>query len=237
MADTKIFNKKNLYKILFLVFIAVFFFVFFYFRLNRYFTYENIENVKRFILGYSILGPALLFLLYIVFNLAIMPTFYFILISSYLYGPWYGFLIGWLGMTAGLAASFLNSRYCFRQYFNRKFGGTKMFMELDSITRKYHGWAVLFFRIFFIIPYNFQNVAYGLTSIKFRTYLAGSATGILPTTVLYVWLGYLLSENRINLSNLKEISLFIFLIISLFGCIFFVSLYFRKKLKMQSDGK
>jgi len=204
----KIFNKKNILKISFLIFLTIFFLLFFLFKINKYFTYENVENVKKMILNLSFFGPVVIIFLYIIFNLAMMPTFFFIFICGYLYKPLYGFLLGWSGMIIGLAVSFLNSRYCFRDSFNKKFGATKMFKILDDVTKKYHGWAVIFFRLFFIVPYNFQNVAYGLTSIKFYTYTLGSAVGILPTTILYIWLGYMLSHNQINQDYIKNILLY-----------------------------
>lgn len=227
--------RKHISKLFFLAFLICFFSIFFIFKLNRFFTYENIIQVKYFILNFSILGPIVIILLFIIFNLAVLPTFYFIFISGYLYGPIYGFILGWFGMIIGLLASFINTRYIFKDDFIKKFGSNKIVKMLDEYIKKYHGWAVIFFRIFFIVPYNIQNTAYGLTDIKLYIYTICSAIGILPTTILYVFLGNLFVNNKININGIKNIVLYLIIFIALFASIFFTSLILRRKFKYIND--
>ncbi|MCK4796190.1 MAG: VTT domain-containing protein [Spirochaetes bacterium] len=227
--------KKHLSKMIFAIFFILFLIVFFVFKLNRFFTYENISSVREFILDFSILGPIIIILLYIVFNLAVFPTFYFIFLSAYLYGPVFGFMLGWFGMIIGFMASFLNSRYIFRKDFVEKFGSNKVVLKLENYTKKYNGWAVIFFRIFFIIPYNFQNIAYGLSSINAFIYMICSAIGILPTTILYVWLGYSVANNKIGINDLKSVFLYTGIFITVFASIFFTSIILKKKLRLSMD--
>jgi uncharacterized membrane protein YdjX (TVP38/TMEM64 family) len=40
-----------------------------------------------------------------------------------------------------------------------------------------------------LVPFNLQNYAFGLTSVRFRAYVAATFFGIIPGTVLYVYLG------------------------------------------------
>ncbi len=238
----KKFLKEHISKIIFLIFLTFFITFFFLFKLNRYLTYENAAIVREFILNFSILGPIILIALFIVFNLAIFPTFYFIFIAGFLYGPVYGFVIGWIGMIIGLTASFLNSRYLFRKNFIKKFGSKKIIQALENFLKKYNGWSVLFSRIFFIIPYNLQNISYGLTSIKLYIYIINSAIGILPITLLYVCFGHLLSNNQIGINNIRNILIIIIIFITLFAVILFNRMLFRKKmnqaaLKKKSEEK
>ncbi|OHD12332.1 MAG: hypothetical protein A2086_08855 [Spirochaetes bacterium GWD1_27_9] len=223
------FAKKHLSKIIFFVLATIFFIFFFAFKLNRFFNYDNVLAVKEFILKFSYFGPILIFLLYVIFNIVCIPTLFFTFVSGYLYGTIYGFVVAWVGMTIGFMASFLNTRYLFRKDFLAKFGSNKMVTTLEEYTKKYKGLAVLFFRVFFIFPYNFQNVAYGLSTIKGYHYLWGSVFGVLPTTIFYVWLGDMISKNQMGFTDLRKIFTIIGISITFFAIIFFTSIILKKK--------
>lgn len=231
----KKFLKENLSRIIFFVFLTLFIIIFFTLKLNRYLTYENADMVKEFILNFSILGPIIIIILFIIFNLAVFPTFYFIFIAGFLYGPVYGFIIGWIGMIIGLSISFFNARYLFRKKFIEKYSSKKIIQTLEEYIKKYHGWSVLFLRFFFIIPYNVQNVSYGLTSIKSYVYIIFSSIGILPITILYIWLGYLLSENKIGINNIKNILIIIIVFITIFAIIFFNRMLLKKRINTNKN--
>lgn len=225
--------KKHIPKIIFLVILTVSIVLFYALKLNRFFNYENAANVKNFILKFSVFGPLIIYILYIVFNLLCMPTLFFNFISGYLYGPYYGFALAWSGMMLGLMSSFINVRYLFKNDFQNKFANNMIVREIENYTKKYHGWTVLFFRIFFVFPYNFQNVAYGLSTIKPMSYFIGSLIGILPTTIMHVVIGHLIDRNMMGMDNLKTIFMYIGLFLFIFGAIFFTSLIIKRKLKAQ----
>jgi len=164
-----------------------------------------------------------------------LPTLFFTFVSGYLYGGIYGFFIAWFGITVGLMSSFLNTRYLFRKDFIKKFGENKVVKMLENYANKYKGLAVLFYRVFFVFPYNLQNVAYGLCSIRIYSYFWGSAIGILPTTIFYVWLGDMLSKNRLTMVDMKNIFLIIGVAITIFASIFFTTILIKKK--FFSNGK
>ncbi len=225
------FIKEHLLKIIFIVFLAIFFSAFFAFKLNRFFNYDNVLAVREFILGFSFFGPLIILGLYLLFNVVMLPTLFFTFISGYLYGMFYGFFIAQFGMILGLMASFFNSRYLFRKDFIKKFGENKAVVNLENYANKYKGLAVLFFRVFFVFPYNLQNVAYGLCSIKTYSYFWGSSVGILPTTIFYVWLGDMISKNKLSLLDMKNIFTAIGIGITIFASIFFTSILIKKKFR------
>jgi uncharacterized membrane protein YdjX (TVP38/TMEM64 family) len=222
--------RKNVGKIIFILLAIVFFTIFIKFKLYVFFNYENIKAVKNLILKFSIFGPVIIFLLYIIFNIFCLPTLFFTFLSGYLFGPVYGFFIAWIGMALGFMSSFYNVRYLFRNDFIRKFGGNSMVIQLENYSQKYKGFAVLFFRVFFIIPYNMQNIAYGLSTINPVQYLWGSLVGILPTTIFYVWFGNAIGNGTISLTDFRNISGIFFIFIVFFGVVLLASLIFRKKL-------
>ncbi|MEZ4230874.1 MAG: VTT domain-containing protein [Polyangiaceae bacterium] len=48
---------------------------------------------------------------------------------------------------------------------------------------------VLLLRLSPLVPFNLLNYALAITQVRFRDYAAGSALGMLPGTLLYVYLG------------------------------------------------
>ncbi len=54
--------------------------------------------------------------------------------------------------------------------------------------------VVVLLRLQPVIPFNMLNYALGLTSIRWRDYALASWIGMLPATVLYVYLGSIMSD-------------------------------------------
>jgi uncharacterized membrane protein YdjX (TVP38/TMEM64 family) len=53
---------------------------------------------------------------------------------------------------------------------------------------------VLLTRLSPVFPFNLLNYAYGLTRVRFVDYVLGSLIGMLPGTVMYVYLGSLITS-------------------------------------------
>ncbi|MFA0961875.1 TVP38/TMEM64 family protein [Roseivirga sp. BDSF3-8] len=188
--------SKRLIQLVFVLLVVLAILIFFQYDLNQYFSEENIITVKERLRSFGYYTPLIIIFLYIVFNVAGLPTFFFTLLSGYLYGVAYGLPLAWLGMTIGLCASFLCSRFLFRGDFISRFGGLGMVKKLEFYVEKYHMWSVLIFRVISVFPYNVMNYAYGLTSISFRDYVIGSAIGLIPVTAIIVWLGHLAASGQ-----------------------------------------
>jgi uncharacterized membrane protein YdjX (TVP38/TMEM64 family) len=234
------FLKKHIPKIIFLTLTVIFIIILYTTGLNRYFnimqvTNEKLISLKNIILTFSFFGPLVILILYFVFGIFCMPTFYFIFICGFLYGPIYGLFLGWVGMIVGFMASFINIRYMFKNDFANKFGTNTMVIKLENYVKKYNFFAVFILRIFFFIPYNIQNIAYGLSSISIFKYLLGSALGVIPITILYAYLGSAFSKNQITPDDLKNIMLYIGIFIGFIASVFFTCLiviYIKKKISL-----
>jgi uncharacterized membrane protein YdjX (TVP38/TMEM64 family) len=65
------------------------------------------------------------------------------------------------------------------------------FVAVDKAVAR-QGWKIVFLtRLSPVFPFNFQNYAYGLTSVSFGQYVLASWIGMIPGTFLYVYLGTL----------------------------------------------
>lgn len=186
-------KRKRIFQVVFGIFVIAMAFCFVYFDLHSKLSEENIQAVKNYLLQFGWWTPLVIVILYIVFNLAGLPTLFFSVLAGYLYGMYEGMALAWGGMTIGLFASFIWGRYLFRDHFIKQFGDKKIVVKLENMLQKYHVWAVVFTRASFIFPYNILNYAYSITSIRTSTYLIGSFLGILIPTLIMVYTGHLLA--------------------------------------------
>jgi uncharacterized membrane protein YdjX (TVP38/TMEM64 family) len=109
--------------------------------------------------------------------------------SGLIFGLGLGTLVAWLGAVLGSTLAFLIARYLARSKIEDKTKDNEKFKAIDEAIAK-QGWKIIgLLRLSPLIPFNASNYFYGVTAIKFWPYLLASAGGMLPGTLLYVYLG------------------------------------------------
>lgn len=94
-----------------------------------------------------------------------------------------------LGSTAGASVAFLIGRTLARGWIESKVSSKPRFQAIDRAVAG-QGFKIVFLtRLSPIFPFNLLNYAYGVTRVRFRDYLLGSWLGMLPGTIMYVYLG------------------------------------------------
>ena len=89
----------------------------------------------------------------------------------------------------GSTLAFLIARYLARSKIEEKTRNNQKFKAIDEAIGK-QGWKIIgLLRLSPLIPFNASNYFYGVTAIKFWPYVVASACGMLPGTLLYVYLG------------------------------------------------
>ena len=127
----------------------------------------------------------------------LLPVFFFpvavlALAGGLLFGLWWGSIYTFLGAMLNCALMFLLARYAGRS-------------RVEALLRKKldHHWQqrlrglegsggfvlLVILRLSPAVPYNLINDALGLTAMPLRTYLAASAIGIIPGTLVFINLG------------------------------------------------
>lgn len=123
-----------------------------------------------------------------------LPASLMMMLGGFLFGLAKGLAVVWL---AGLAAStlaFWVARTAARGWVERRIRRKAMFTAIDRAIRK-KGFTVVFLtRIVMVLPFPALNYTLGLTGVRFRDYLAGSNTGMLPPYFLFVYLGTTVSS-------------------------------------------
>ena len=110
--------------------------------------------------------------------------------AGLVYGLGPGFAAVSAASTLGAACAFLVARYLARDRVERWVGGDPRFRAIDEAVGR-EGWTiVLLTRLSPVFPFNLLNYLYGLTRVPFHTYLLASWIGMMPGTLLYVYLGF-----------------------------------------------
>jgi uncharacterized membrane protein YdjX (TVP38/TMEM64 family) len=94
-----------------------------------------------------------------------------------------------IGSTAGAALAFLSGRTLARSFIESKVSGNPKFLAIDRAVGREGFKIVLLTRLSPVFPFNLLNYAFGLTKVSFRDYVLASWIGMLPGTLMYVYLG------------------------------------------------
>ena len=159
------------------------------------FLYANLplaEWMTNFDLYVESLGPAGPPLYVIGFAISValfLPVLPFSLGAGALFGFWTGLLVALLGTTGGASLSFLLARTFLREQVERRMTRRPTFRALDRAITQSGGRIVFLTRLAPIFPFSIINMAYGLTGVRTRSYVAATALGMIPTSGVFVFLG------------------------------------------------
>jgi uncharacterized membrane protein YdjX (TVP38/TMEM64 family) len=110
------------------------------------------------------------------------------------YGLVWGTLIASIGSAVAATAAFLVARAIARRRVARWVAGDARVAALDAAIGDHGLTLVILVRLSPLIPFNVLNYALGLTRVRLRDYALGSFLGMLPVTVLYVYIGSLAGQ-------------------------------------------
>ncbi len=128
--------------------------------------------------------------LYILATVAFLPGLVLTLGAGALFGVIGGSLFVLVGATLGSVVAFWVGRYLVRDWVAHQLEGKDRFKAIDQALAQ-EGWKiVLLTRLSPVFPFNLLNYAFGLSGVSLRDYLLGSV-GMIPGTVMYVYLGSL----------------------------------------------
>lgn len=135
------------------------------------------------------LGYVIFIAAYILATVLFLPGSILTLGAGAIFGLGGGFIAVSAGSTLGAAAAFLVGRFLARDAIAGKVEGNQRFAAIDRAVGR-EGFKIVFLtRLSPIFPFNLLNYAYGLTKVKFGPYVLASWIGMIPGTLMYVYLG------------------------------------------------
>ena len=152
------------------------------------------SNLLRWIDTAGLFGVLLFVLVYILAAVLMLPGVILTLAAGFLYGVIQGTVVVSVASTLGAGCAFLIGRYLARDWVKRRMAGREALQAMDEAVGR-EGWKiVLLMRMSPAFPFNLINYAYGLTGVSFPKYFGATWLGMLPGTVLFVYLGSLAGE-------------------------------------------
>ncbi len=140
-----------------------------------------------FVEGTGPFQAAVFVVLYVILTVALVPGTIPSLAAGALFGPVWGTLLTLTGATLGAVAAFETARALGRERLRARLGHRTDTADRWVSTRGLLG--VITLRLIPVVPFNVLNYAFGLSTVKRRNHVIGTAIGIVPGTVAFVALG------------------------------------------------
>ena len=139
-------------------------------------------------------GPAAFLLVYVAATVLLLPGSILTLGAGFVFGLGWGTVLVSASSTLGATASFLIGRHLAREWVAGKMRAYPRFAAVDDAVAG-EGWKIVgLTRLSPAFPFNLLNYAFGITQVKVRHYVLASWLGMLPGTILYVYIGSLAGD-------------------------------------------
>jgi uncharacterized membrane protein YdjX (TVP38/TMEM64 family) len=148
-----------------------------------------IESFIAWIRGLGASGAFLYGMVYAAGAIAMLPGSALTAGAGLVYGTLIGVLIVSPASVVAATASFLIARYFARDWVERKLRAYPKFAAIDRAVEKQGFKIVLLTRLQPVLPFVLLNYGLGLTRVRLRDYVIASWIGMMPATILYVYLG------------------------------------------------
>jgi uncharacterized membrane protein YdjX (TVP38/TMEM64 family) len=150
-----------------------------------------LTNALDWIAGLGALAPVAFIAIYIAACVAFVPGSILTIGAGVIFGVVRGSIYVSIAATLGATAAFLVGRYLARDWVSARLEGNAKFKAIDEAVG-IEGWKIVVLtRLSPVFPFNLLNYAYGLTRVTLRDYFLASWAGMIPGTILYVYIGSL----------------------------------------------
>jgi uncharacterized membrane protein YdjX (TVP38/TMEM64 family) len=147
-------------------------------------------SFQHWIIGLGPGGAVIFVLLFVATTLVLAPDWPLSIAAGFVYGFWALPLV-LVAATVAATLSFLAARYLLRKRVRALLVGRPRLSAVDRAVAE-EGWKIVaLLRLSPAVPFNLQNYLFGTTAIPLSHYIAATAIGIVPGSLLYVYLGVL----------------------------------------------
>jgi len=150
------------------------------------------ERLAERVRAWGAIGPlGLIGLLVLQAVVAPLPAPPILMAAGFVYGPWLGFVIGWLGLLLGAGCCFALARR-FGRPFVQRFVRAEHLTAVDAYAAQRRGRAVLAIvslRIFMSPLFDAVSYGCGLIRVPFRWFMLATALGEIPKVGGFTYIG------------------------------------------------
>src|SRR5947207_7339368 len=147
--------------------------------------------LQRRVLGLGAWSAICYPLLFAGCNVLLLPGGILCVGAGFFFGLWWGFFIVLVGNSIGAAISFAVSRWLGARWLQQRRAASPMFGVLKKAVEQ-DAWKIIFLtQLHPLFPTSLLNYLYGLTPIRFGSYMLWTTVGRAPGLFLYTYLGTL----------------------------------------------
>ncbi|MEM9481371.1 MAG: TVP38/TMEM64 family protein [Verrucomicrobiota bacterium] len=165
-------------------------------------------------------APLVFIIIYSLATVLFIPGSVLTIGAGLLFGVVWGTV--WVTLAANLGAflAFVSGRYFARDWVKTKIDGNRFFRAIDEAVGK-ESWKVVgLVRLSPIMPFNLVNYAFGLTKVRLTPYVVMSVLGMIPGTILYVYIGSLARGQAVGKTTVEWIFTFVGLLATIAVTVF-----------------
>src|SRR6266436_7818041 len=160
--------------------------------LSRFVPVVNfIEALQQRVMSWGPWAAVCYPLLFALCNILLLPGGILAVGSGFFFGLWWGFLIVFAGNIVGTAISFALSRSIARRWFQQRLSSNPTLRALGPAVERESWKIILLSQLHPLFPTSLLNYFYGLTRIRFGTYMLWASIGRIPGLFLYAYAGTL----------------------------------------------
>jgi len=130
-------------------------------------------------------------LLFAACNILLLPGGVLAVGGGFFFGLWWGFLIVFAGNIVSTAISFALSRFVAKRWFLRKLSANRTLRALSPAVERESWKIILLSQLHPLFPTSLLNYFYGLTRIRFSSYMLWASIGRMPGLFFYAYMGTL----------------------------------------------
>lgn len=148
------------------------------------------ESLRSWVKSLGVLGILTFAAIHLVATVLLVPGAALTIAAGVVYGFWaFPLVVATATVSASLA--FLIGRYIARDSVKALVRKKPVYRAIDDAITE-DGWKIVgLVRLSPLVPFGLQNYLFGTTEVTFAGYAAATFFGIMPGTLVYVWLGTL----------------------------------------------
>ncbi len=137
------------------------------------------------------IGGLLVFVgVYVAATMCLVPSWLLKYGAGFAFGLVKGSLVALVGATAGAILSFFIARHWGREAVRRRLAGKEVFQMVEDAVDRKGAKIVFLMRLCPVLPGGALNYLFGLTAVRFRSFLHASWLAMAPSIFLYAYVGY-----------------------------------------------
>ena len=231
-------NKIKIYVgIIYLLAVFLFLYILFSnFSYKEITSYQFIKVIRDYLIFFKENNIILTSLIFIIFSVIWVLFLGFglppLLIAGFIFGKWYGVLMGALGLAMGATILYVCANYFFLDLI--KFLFKDRFIKFSKKFKNNEFLIFSFYRFVGGIPFPIANLIPVLFKIKLKNYFFGTLLGIIPQAFIITTLGGGLEkiiDTNSEIPSIKELILIPDIYLSILGFLFLILItIFLKKI-------